>query len=184
MLSARAIGFAREQFWKYLLKSRLCMMNLKVSLCLFLVLSLAVGCSKPAPPPAASQSTESKDPEEAALVTVAGLYSAMVMFKKKPPTEWKDLEDYTSSVDSGVRTKAVDAINKLRSLNYQMKWGVDLSKIFKEDKDPNSYVIGESPDGRLKVTYSGKIIKSEGEQPEEEAKPATETAGPEEKKEE
>lgn len=155
-------------------------MNLKVSLSLVMVLSLVLGCSKPAPVP---QSSTPEDPEEAALVTVAGVYSAMGLFKKKPPTGWKDMEDYTSSLRSSTRTKAVDAINKIRSLNYKMEWGVDLSRIIKEEKKPDSYVIGESPDGRLKVTYSGKIIKGEAEQPEEQ-KPTTETADPEAEKKE
>ncbi|MFH1299409.1 MAG: hypothetical protein ABIK07_00010 [Planctomycetota bacterium] len=110
-----------------------------------------------------SQSSEPKDPEEAALVTVAYVYQAHWRSKKKPPQGWSDLEDQVSRARSESRTKAIDAINKIRSLNYQMKWGVEVYKLFGEDKHPDSYVIGESPDGRLKVTSSGTIIKSEAE---------------------
>ncbi|MCA9015778.1 MAG: hypothetical protein KDA77_10645, partial [Planctomycetaceae bacterium] len=162
--------------------SRIHMTQLKIALSLLLVISLTVGCGRPASQQA-SQSSKSKNPEEAALVTVAGIYSAHSLWKKKAPEGWSDLENYVSTIASSSRTEVLDAINKIRSLNYKMKWGVDFSSIFKEDKKPDSYVIGESPDGRLKVTYSGKIIKGEANEAKDEEKPAPVATDPEEKKE-
>lgn len=149
------------------------MTHFKIALSFFLVLSLAVGCGRPASQQA-PKSSKPKDPEEAALVTVAGIYAAHSLWKKKAPEGWSDLENYTSTIASSSRTEVMDAINKIRSLNYKMNWGVDFSRIFKEDKKPETYVIAESPDGRLKATYSGTIIKGEDKK-EDEQKPVTET---------
>ncbi|MCA9005490.1 MAG: hypothetical protein KDA70_09485 [Planctomycetaceae bacterium] len=146
---------------------------------------LLAGCSKPVSQPTpVSENATPKDPEEEALNIVAIVYDNTARFTKKPPEGWSDLEGFTSKMDSTAAPKARAAIKKIQSLNYKMKWGVDLHRIISEDKKTEDYVIAESPDGRLKATYSGRIIKQEAKDEDQqiegqkEAAPETESSEP------
>lgn len=140
-------------------------------------LLLMAGCSKPvSQPTAVSDNAASKDPEEEALYIVAIVYDNTARFTKKPPEGWSDLEGFTSKMDSTAASKARAAIKKIQSLNYKMKWGVNLHSIISEDKKAEDYVIAESPEGRLKVTYTGKIIKQEAKGEDQQIKDQKEPA--------
>ncbi|WP_298868025.1 hypothetical protein [uncultured Gimesia sp.] len=139
------------------------MARINFALILLIGVSFIVGCGKSSSQPKTG-STPPKDPEEAALKTVAFVYENYARHKQKPPQAWNDLEGFTSMMDSSARSSALDAIKKIKSLNYKMIWGVDFKRMREDGVEASDYVIAESPDGRLKATYSAKIIKKEKEE--------------------
>ncbi|QDU11839.1 hypothetical protein [Gimesia aquarii] len=140
------------------------MVRVQFACVLLLGISLIVGCGRPATQSAPTSSTP-KDPEEAALRTVATIYGFCAMKHKTGPKGWEVLEEHASSLSSPAREKALDAIKKLQLLGYKVTWGIDMLTLVQQEKDPNEFIIIESPDGRLKAPFSGnKIIKEEVDQ--------------------
>lgn len=116
-------------------------------------------------------------PEEAALVQVTALYVISSEVRKNIPQKWKDLEFAASrmSVDSSEKMK--DAVEKIKSLNYKVTWGIEKMQIFEKNIDPDDFVIFESPSGHLKSTYGGEILKADpSEKKSEPASEQTDTA--------
>tara|TARA_R100001132_G_C3275657_1_gene99266 strand:- start:10653 stop:11039 length:387 start_codon:yes stop_codon:yes gene_type:complete len=100
-------------------------------------------------------------PEENALDIVTAIYKISAEVKKKVPQHWEDLETYAASLQDPARQNALDAIEKIKSLNYQVTWGIDGKLLQEQNAKANEYVIFESPDGHLKSTYGGVILKAD-----------------------
>ncbi|MCA9016396.1 MAG: hypothetical protein KDA77_13775 [Planctomycetaceae bacterium] len=119
---------------------------------------LIVGCGRSASPP---KSTAPMSPEEGALDIVTAIYSISAQVGEKSPQSWDDLEVYASSLDDPARQNALDAIRKIKSLNYKVTWGIDKQAIDAQNAKASEFVILESPDGHLKATFGGVILKSD-----------------------
>lgn len=124
-----------------------------------------VGCGRSASPPKAAAPMS---PEENALDIVTAIYKISAEVKKKVPQNWEDLETYAASLQDPARQDALDAIKKIKSLNYQVTWGIDGKLLQEQNAKANEYVIFESPDGHLKSTYGGVILKADPEEDKDE----------------
>ncbi|WP_417378610.1 hypothetical protein [Gimesia sp.] len=116
------------------------------------------GCGRSASPPKA---VPPMSPEEAALDIVTAIYTISAEVKEKVPQNWEDLEIYASSLQNPARQNALDAIKKIKGLNYKVTWGIDRMGLNEQNANANEYVIFESPDGHLKSTYGGAILKED-----------------------
>ena len=134
------------------------MNRIRFSIILMLGVFLIVGCERSASPPKAAAPMS---PEENALDIVTAIYKISAEVKKKVPQNWEDLETYAASLQDPARQDALDAIKKIKSLNYQVTWGIDGKLLQEQNAKANDYVIFESPDGYLKSTYGGVILKAD-----------------------
>ncbi|WP_417390685.1 hypothetical protein [Gimesia sp.] len=134
------------------------MNRIRFSIILMLGVFLVVGCGRSASPPKAAAPMS---PEENALDIVTAIYKISAEVKKKVPQNWEDLETYAASLQDPARQNALDAIKKIKSLNYQVTWGIDGKLLQEQNAKANEYVIFESPDGHLKSTYGGVILKAD-----------------------
>lgn len=127
-------------------------------------LSLQVSCRKSTSTNPETILTTPTDAEEAALQVVGNLYGFYATFHKQGPTGWDDLKKQASTANAETKKKAFDAIQVVQEAGFKMKWGVDLELLMKEDKKPNDYVIGESPDGLRKLMFSGNVKTTKSEE--------------------
>lgn len=137
------------------------MNRIRFSIILMLGVFLVVGCGRSASPPKAAAPMS---PEENALDIVTAIYKISAEVKKKVPQNWEDLETYAASLQDPARQDALDAIKKIKSLNYKVTWGIDGKLLQEQNAEANEYVIFESPDGHLKSTYGGVILKADSEE--------------------
>ena len=56
-----------------------------------------------------------------------------------------------------------DAIRKIKDLNYKVTWGIDSMVLKEKNASAKEYILFESPDGHLKSTYGGTILKEDPE---------------------
>lgn len=143
------------------------MNRIRFTVILLMGVFLFVGCGRSAssPKPATPMS-----PEENALDIVTAIYKISADIKKKVPQGWEDLENYASSLQNPARQNALDAIEKIKGMNYKVTWGIDSMVLKEKNANANEYVLFESPDGRLKSTYGGTILKEAPEEDKEEEK--------------
>lgn len=132
------------------------MNRIRFSVILLLGVFLFVGCGRSASSPKATTPTT---PEEAALDIVTAIYTISAEVQKKVPQNWEDLEAYASTLQDPARQNALDAIKEIKSLNYKVTWGIDAKAIREQNANAGEFVIIESPDGHLKSTYGGFILK-------------------------
>ncbi|QDU14545.1 hypothetical protein CA11_23530 [Gimesia maris] len=125
-------------------------------MCVFLI----AGCGRSASPPKA---VAPMSPEENALDIVTAIYKISADVKKKVPQDWEDLENYASSLQDPASQDALDAIRKIKDLNYKVTWGIDSMVLKEKNASAKEYVLFESPDGHLKSTYGGTILKEDPE---------------------
>ncbi|WP_145224705.1 hypothetical protein [Gimesia algae] len=109
-------------------------------------------------------------PEENALDIVTAIYKISAEIKKKVPQNWGDLETYAASLQNPAQQDALDAIKKIKDLNYKVTWGIDNMVLKDKNANANEIVLFESPDGHLKSTYGGVILKADPEDDKEEMK--------------
>ncbi|QDU09389.1 hypothetical protein [Gimesia aquarii] len=122
------------------------------------------GCRKTTPADSESTLTNPADAEEAALQVVGNLYGFYATYHKKGPTGWEDLKAQVAEVGEKTKKEALEAIKVVQVAGYKMKWGVDLPLMAKEGIKPDDYVIGESPDGRRKLMFSGNVKTTKAEE--------------------
>ena len=116
-------------------------------MCVFLI----AGCGRSASPP------------KAVAPMSPAIYKISADVKKKVPQDWEDLENYASSLQGPARQDALDAIRKIKDLNYKVTWGIDSMVLKEKNASAKEYVLFESPDGHLKSTYGGTILKEDPE---------------------
>ena len=134
------------------------MKQIHLALSIILGLALIVGCGRSAAPP---KSSEPMSPEEAALDIVTAIYTIRSQVKEDPPESWDDLNEYASGLRDPARKDALEAIQKIKDLGYKVTWGIDKAAVEAEQANATEFVIIESPDGKLKSTFGGVIIKAE-----------------------
>lgn len=126
---------------------------------LLLLFSIPVsGCGRSASPP---KQSAPQDPLEQALDIVTAIYTISARVQETPPRSWDDLIAYAEELQDPARKDALDAIEKIKSLDYKVTWGMNLETIKDQNADYSEFVIIESPDGRLKSTFGGQILRSE-----------------------
>ncbi|WP_299470177.1 hypothetical protein [uncultured Gimesia sp.] len=140
---------------------------------LLLGLILVAGCGRSASPPKAS---EPMSPEEAALDIVTAIYTISASVNEAGPENWETLETYASGLQDPARQNALDAIKKIKSLDYKVTWGVNMSAIKEQYGNASEFVILESPDGQLRATFGGKILKRDKAKDHAEVDPKTITS--------
>tara|TARA_R110002111_G_scaffold100976_6_gene156523 strand:- start:84088 stop:84570 length:483 start_codon:yes stop_codon:yes gene_type:complete len=146
------------------------MARIRIVSLLLLGLIFVVGCGRSASPPKPSAPA---DPEETALDIVTAIYTISASVNEAGPENWETLEIYASGLQDPARQNALDAIKKIKSLDYKVTWGVNMPAIKEQYGNANEFVILESPDGRLKATFGGKILKSEKAKDQVEVDPKT-----------
>ncbi|MFH1302505.1 MAG: hypothetical protein ABIK07_15700 [Planctomycetota bacterium] len=134
------------------------MNRIRFAVLLLLGVVFLVGCGRSASPPKASAPM---DPEEAALDIVTAIYTISARVNEAGPENWETLETYASGLQDPARQDALNAIKKIKSLDYKVTWGIDMMAMKEQQGNASEFVILESPDGHLKATFGGKILKSE-----------------------
>ncbi|WP_339732001.1 hypothetical protein [uncultured Gimesia sp.] len=104
------------------------------------------------------------NPEEAALDIVTAIYTISARVNEAGPENWETLETYASGLQEPARQDALDAIQKIKSLDYKVTWGVNMMAIKEQYGNASEFVILESPDGHLKATFGGVILKNAKEE--------------------
>lgn len=135
---------------------------------LLLGLSFIVGCGRSASPP---KTSTPMNPEEAALDIVTAIYTISARVNKTGPQNWETLETYAKTLQNPAQQDALDAIQKIKSLNYKVTWGIDMMAIKEQNGNASEFVILESPDGHLKATFGGVVLKRDKAQAQTEVDP-------------
>ena len=128
---------------------------------LFLGMLFLVGCGRSASPP---KTAEPMSPEEAALDIVTAIYTISARVNETGPQNWEVLESYAKTLQNPAQKNALDAIQKIRSLDYKVNWGIDMQAVKDQGANASEFVILESPDGQLKSTFGGVILKADKEE--------------------
>ncbi|QDT42350.1 hypothetical protein Pan241w_24330 [Gimesia alba] len=155
------------------------MVRFRFAFILILGLLFIVGCGRSTSPPKAS---EPMNPEEAALDIVTAIYTISARVNEAGPQNWESLEAYAKTLQSPAQKDALDAIQKIKSLDYQVTWGINMKTIKDQGANASEFVILESPDGQLKSTFGGVIIKADPAVNSEEVKPEEPVFEPNRKK--
>ncbi len=137
------------------------MARFRFAVILLLGLFCIIGCGRSASPPKASTPM---NPEEAALDIVTAIYTISARVNEAGPENWETLETYASGLQEPARQDALDAIQKIKSLDYKVTWGVNMMAIKEQYGNASEFVILESPDGHLKATFGGVILKNAKEE--------------------
>ncbi|WP_145308978.1 hypothetical protein [Gimesia fumaroli] len=155
------------------------MVRFRLAFILLLGLLFIVGCGRSASPPKAASPM---NPEEAALDIVTAIYTISARVNETGPQNWDTLESYAKTLQNPAQQDALDAIQKIRSLDYKVTWGIDMQAVKDQGANASEFVILESPDGQLKSTFGGVIIKADPAVSSEEVKPEEAVFEPNRKK--